>query len=153
MLYSLIPNNNLNSSLHSSVGFTRARISGSLVFSPSRTVSSVQWLLEELEHWISSLITWSDTLLFRLMFRQSDCQASESEFVMPVCFVLFTFKVPVAIDLHLINHKGAHFQLKICFTVPLKKKVIFDGLRKIKLTENVNFWVNFLFNTEFLWYV
>ncbi len=36
---------------------THAHISGSLVFGRSRTVSSVQWLLEELEHWISSFIS------------------------------------------------------------------------------------------------
>ncbi len=33
------------------------------------------------------------------------------------------------------------------------KKAIFDGLRDNKLTENVHFWVNYPFNTEFLWYV
>ncbi len=46
----------------------------------SRSDSSVQWLLEELKHWISSFITGSDTLLFWLIWSRSDCQASEREF-------------------------------------------------------------------------
>ncbi len=44
-----------------------------------------------------------------------------------------------AIDLHVINHQGPQFQLKILFTVLLKKKVtILDGLRVSKLTANVH---------------
>ncbi len=50
-----------------------------------------------------------------------------------------SLKVPVAIDLHSINHQWTRFQLKIFFTVLLKKKVTY-------ISANVHFWVNYPFN-------
>ncbi len=62
--------------------------------------------------------------------------------------LIFTLKVPVAIDLHFMNHQEPRFQQKISFTVILKKKedaYILDDLRVSKLTTNFDFWVNYPF--------
>ncbi len=46
----------------------------------SLTVSSVQWLLEELEHWrISYFMIVTYTLVFWLILSRGHVQASESE--------------------------------------------------------------------------
>ncbi len=50
---------------------------------------------------------------------------------MGINFVIFdmlflALKVPVAVDLHFMNHQGAWFHLKIIFIVLLKKKSHLD---------------------------
>ncbi len=49
--------------------------------------------------------------------------------ILSYLYMLFLTQVPVAIDLHFMNHHEPLFQLKIFFTGLLKKKVtyILDG--------------------------
>ncbi len=69
-------------------------------------------------------------------------EATGITFVFPVTAFL-TLNVTAPIALQIMNKEGPWIQLKILFTVLLKKVTyILDGLRMSKLTENVIFLVN-----------
>ncbi len=95
----------------------------------------------------------SDYIVNKVQFlAQTDCFASEDlnmssggtgiNSTLPDMLFFFTLTVPLAIDLHFMNHQGPHFQLKNLFAVLLKKKN-HDYLRVSKLKANFHFWVNY----------
>ncbi len=74
-------------------------------------------------------------------------EAKGINFALPDMLFFFLLPVVLVVDLHFMNYQGPRFQLKVLFTVLLKKKVtyILDSLRMSKLTANFHFGVNYHF--------
>ncbi len=76
-------------------------------------------------------------------------RSTDINFVLPdMLFFFFLLLCPGSRWLPFMNHQGPRFQLKIFYTVRLKKKSILDGLWVSKLTASFQFWVTYPFKTS-----